>query len=283
MLLAIYIRHLEPPDLQPLQELLSELERRSVTILLPRNFMQQHGASLRLATPPRLYHEQASLPPEVSFLLSVGGDGTLLSSVHLVTQHGQPILGVNFGHLGFLTAAGRAECRSLVENLLEGNYIVERRSLLQVSHGSLSALALNEVSLHRGAHLSLLSSSLYVDNEYVATYVADGLIIATPTGSTAYSLSCGGPILTPNSHCLAVTPIAAHTLTLRPIIIPDTSQLRVETPQGTLYSLGIDSRTIPADPAAPVLISKAPFTLPLLRLPNQSFFTAIREKLNWGK
>lgn len=283
MNIAIYIRHLDRRDMEPLQELVAELENHGVALWMPQGFMAQHGSDLSFSVAPSLYPERGTLPRQVSFLLSIGGDGTLLSSVHLVSEHGQPILGVNFGHLGFLTAAGKGECHTLAENLLEGNYTVERRTLLQLTHGSLSAFALNEVSLHRGSHLSLLASSLYVDNEYVATYVADGLIAATPTGSTAYSLSCGGPILTPNSHCFAVTPIAAHTLTLRPIIIPDTSQLRIETPPGTLYSLGIDSRTVAADSSAPVVISKAPFTIPLLRLPNQSFFTAIREKLNWGR
>ena len=283
MNIAIYSRHIEQRDIAPLQQLVDSLHSHRQQIWMPENFMKSLDGAISFATPPRLYSESGTLPSEVAFLLSIGGDGTLLSSVHLTAGNGQPVLGINFGHLGFLTAASKDDVSTLVADLIDGNYSVENRSLLQVGCGGTVAHALNEVTLHRGERSSLLSCALYVEDDYVATYVADGLIVATPTGSTAYSLSCGGPILTPDSNCFVVTPIGAHTLTLRPIIIHDTAKLRIETPPGKLFSLGIDSQSLTVAGGTPVTVRRAAFSIPIIRLARQTFFTAIREKLNWGK
>lgn len=217
------------------------------------------------------------------FLFSIGGDGTLLSSVQLVhagVESGQfpPVLGINFGHLGFLTTVGRDNLDGLADDLIAGRYSVEERTLLEVNPNS---LALNEVFVHRGEAMSLLRTQVFVDGDYVATYAGDGVIVATPTGSTAYSLSCGGPILTPTSGCFLITPIAAHTLTLRPIIVPDTAHITLRT--GDMpATLGIDSRRQAINGTTEMHIRRAPFSIRLIRTGTQNFFSAIRDKLMWG-
>ncbi len=222
------------------------------------------------------------------FLFSIGGDGTLLSSVHLIGRREIPVIGINFGHLGFLTTAGRFDIATLVTDLLAGRYSIESRTLLHVVSNQpgnpLNTFVVNEVSVHRlleGG--TLLSTDLYVNDDFVATYAGDGLIVATPTGSTAYSLSCGGPILTPDSHCFVITPNGTHNLTLRPIIVPESATLRLVThEQNQCFSLGTDSRRQLMPCGTELTLTCEDFTLHLVRLHNQSFFTSIHQKLGWN-
>lgn len=230
------------------------------------------------------------------FIFSIGGDGTLLSAVHLIADRAIPVVGINFGHLGFLTTVGREDCLPstsavgpfdlLIEDLLSGHYTVEPRTLLHVDLNTpvpgspLSAL--NEVSLHRVDDTNLLRTDLYVDNDFVASYDGDGLLVATPTGSTAYSLSCGGPILTPDCGCFVVTPIAVHNLSLRPIIVPDSAVLRLVTADGATVNLGTDSRYLMLAGGSEITLTRENYTVPLVRLRDQSFFSAIHQKLSWG-
>ena len=223
------------------------------------------------------------IDPDIKFVFSIGGDGTLLSAVHHIGSSAIPVVGINFGHLGFLTTAGRDNFDLLVEDLLAGRYTLENRTLLRVSQSQGStALALNEVSIHRIDDFSLLRTDLYVGNDFVATYDGDGLIVATPTGSTAYSLSCGGPILTPDCGCFVVTPIAVHNLSLRPIIVPDSAVLRLVTYPPQQVNLGTDSRHRVVPGGSEIVVTRQDFTVPLVRLGHQSFFSAIHQKLSWG-
>lgn len=261
MEIALYIRHIDD-EAKPYLATLTETLHRS-------------GITTRQVT-------DGDSVDGCDFIFSIGGDGTLLSSVQFVHSSDPaafpPILGINFGHLGFLTAAGKESAGTLVDDLLHGRYTLESRSLLEVDGG----YALNEVFLHRSDASSLLRTEVTVDGDYVATYAGDGVIVATPTGSTAYSLSCGGPILTPNSHCLAITPISAHTLTLRPIIVPDTATVVLRVEGAGSYTLGIDSRRTTLHGPAQLTLRRAPFTINLVRTGSQSFFSAIRDKLSWG-
>ncbi|MBR4739368.1 MAG: NAD(+)/NADH kinase [Bacteroidales bacterium] len=266
MKIALYYRHLEPSATPCLAELTDALRRRGIETCELHDGDTADGCD---------------------YLFSIGGDGTLLSSVQFVRpdtpEAFPPVLGINFGHLGFLTTVGRENLHGMVDELLEGKYTLEERSLLQLSttHCPLSTqYALNEVFVHRTEEASLLRTEVYAGGDYVATYAGDGVIVGTPTGSTAYSLSCGGPILTPDSRCLLITPISAHTLTLRPIIIPDTADIRLKVNDACF--LGIDSRRITLDGGSELHLRRAPFTIRLVRLGQQNFFTAIREKLMWG-
>ncbi len=226
----------------------------------------------------------AIAPNEFDFLFSIGGDGTLLSAVHLLQDSNVPVVGINFGHLGFLTTAGIDNIEQFVEDIVQGAFSVEERSLLHVEiDGITSCNVLNEVSVHREQMGPLLTTDLYVDGEFVSTYAGDGLIVATPTGSTAYSLSCGGPILTPNCGSFVVTPIAAHTLTLRPIVISDQSKIKLITDaRHSSLRLGLDFQVLSIPGGTEINMERTGHTLKLVRMNNQNFFSAIHEKLSWG-
>jgi len=274
MKVALYYRQIDPVDAPALDHLCAELQRAGVTV--------------------QTVHDGDSID-DCDYLFSVGGDGTLLSSIQLIRHSERPlpsIVGINFGHLGFLTTVGKENVGLLVQELLEGHFTVEERTLLQIQISKIdiqnSQFALNEVFVHRREEASLLRTQVFVDGDYVATYAGDGVIVATPTGSTAYSLSCGGPILTPTSRCFAITPISAHTLTLRPIIIPDTARitLKIQNPefrtQDAEFSLGVDSHRYTLQGDTTIELSRAPFTVKLIRISSQNFFSAIRDKLMWG-
>lgn len=268
MKIALYYRHIDEADRPYLNELVDTLHANGIETCM-------------LETPT------SDLRTHCDFLFSIGGDGTLLSSVQFIDAgHPElfpPVLGINFGHLGFLTTVGKENLHGVAESLLNGEYTLEERTLLQLTTVNCqpsTGYALNEVFVHRTEEASLLRTQVYVDDQYVATYAGDGAIVATPTGSTAYSLSCGGPILTPDSRCLAITPISAHTLTLRPVIIPDTARLRLHVDDDCF--LGTDSRRTTMAGGSDLLLARAPFTVRLVRLGQQNFFSAIREKLMWG-
>lgn len=221
----------------------------------------------------------------IDMMISIGGDGTLLSAVHTIGKCGVPVVGINFGHLGFLTTAGRDDIEHLADCLKEGRYTIETRTMLEVciDNNAERQYALNEVYLHRKETSPLLHTAVELDGDKVATYAADGLIVATPTGSTAYSLSCGGPILTPDSGSLVITPIAAHTLTQRPVILPDSVHLRLHDEDPEVgYTLGIDSYVCSLNGSSTIDICKADYQTRLVRIGSQNFFSAIREKLMWG-
>ena len=259
MKIALYYRHIDPADQAAFEELTATLRDKGIATVT--------------------VHDGDTIDT-CDYLFSIGGDGTLLSSVQFVRSSHPgtfpPVLGINFGHLGFLTTVGRENLHSMVDELLEGRFSLEERTLLEVN----GQWSLNEVFVHRTEEASLLRTQVYVDEQYVATYAGDGVIVATPTGSTAYSLSCGGPILTPDSRCLVITPISAHTLTLRPIIVPDSAAIRLHLCDECF--LGIDSRRTTLGPDCDLTLRRAPFTIRLIRMNTQNFFSAIRDKLMWG-
>lgn len=267
---ALYYRHISPDDMPAFSFLEETLRNKGIETCTVHDGDSVDGCD---------------------YLFSIGGDGTLLNSVQFVHSSSPeafpPILGVNFGHLGFLTTYGRDNLTGLVDELLAGRFSLEERSLLKITGDGNTRYALNEVFIHRGEEVSLLRTQVYVDGEYVATYAGDGVIVATPTGSTAYSLSCGGPILTPNSKGFVITPISAHTLTLRPIIVPDTADIclkigNADSFNNQPYTLGIDSRRTALQGALQLHLMRAPFSIRLVRISSQSFFSAIRDKLSWG-
>lgn len=262
MRIALYTEYVEAEDRPLLESLVQSLARHHVECV---EFSDQ-------------------LPEdEFDFVFSFGGDGTILSAVHLVKDTRIPIVGINFGHLGFLTTVGKSGLEAFANDLLEGRYTIEERSLIHSRVGDMQTFALNEVFVHRAENVPLLRTDVYVDDEFVSTYSGDGVIVATPTGSTAYSLSCGGPILTPNSGCFVITPIGAHSLTLRPFIVPDSARIRLVTdPRHTTLYLGMDSRSQALRGGTEIHLSRENFTIRLVRMNSQTFFSAIHDKLLWG-
>jgi NAD+ kinase len=233
-----------------------------------------------------LFNKHADLPEDLDFLFSLGGDGTFLETVNLVRESGIPVLGVNIGRLGFLSYISQENLEESLESVFSGKYDIEERMLLKVeaAGADLNSLdvALNEVRIYKNSG-SLITIHVKVNEEFLSAYWADGLLLSTPTGSTAYNLSVGGPIVVPESNSFVLSPIAPHNLTVRPLVLPDSAvlQLSVDT-RDPQFQLAIDSRTIDLDVDTTVTIRKADYTLKMIRIENISFYSTLRNKLMWG-
>ena len=223
------------------------------------------------------------------YFISVGGDGTILRAATLIQDKNIPIIGINTGRLGFLATINKENMITAIEELLKGNYHISKRSLLEVEVNNPSQdfkinFALNEISVSRKNSMSMISISTYLDDVFLNTYWADGLILATPTGSTGYSLSCNGPIITPQVQALSITPIAPHNLSIRPLIIRDDTciKLKVESRENE-FLLSMDSRVYTLPTSSEIQIKKTNFTLQMIVLDNVDFLKTLRDKLLWGK
>ncbi len=232
------------------------------------------------------YRNVIGRQPAGSVMVCYGGDGTLLEAVHRMGDERLPVLGINAGHLGFLTSAPSAGLNTLFEAIASESLAIEPRSMLTVTgdfHAQPdSLLALNEFSIQRNG-AGMLSVETYVDDQMVATYHGDGVIVSTPTGSTAYALSAGGPVVAPSCACFVIAPIAPHNLTMRPVVIPDTSRIRlkVRTRNSEAFAT-LDNRSYAAPSDAEFTISKAERTVFLAVPHNISFYDTLRNKMMWG-
>ncbi len=270
-----------------LQDIVTRLESSGSTVLVYRPFFLAIREKMVFRRDPGFFEDYHDLAGKADILFSIGGDGTILDALTVVRDSGIPIAGVNLGRLGFLSTIAREKIIPAMDSILDQQFQVEERTLLQLLTSTnlfgRFNFALNDLTVYKSKAMSMLTIRTYVDGDYLNSYWADGLIVATPTGSTAYSLSCTGPILTPASENLVITPIASHNLTVRPIVIRDDSviTIRVEGKEPE-YFISLDSRTLPAENSLELEVRKAPFTIRLIRLNDGSFFRTIREKLNWG-
>jgi NAD+ kinase len=234
-----------------------------------------------------LFDSNSDFDENNKYIFSVGGDGTFLHALLNIQNFEIPVIGVNSGRLGFLADISQEQMCDALENIFNRNYSVVERSMLQIEFEGQKNVefnfALNEMTVSKTATSSMVNVLAYLDKELLANYWADGLIIATPTGSTAYSLSVGGPILTPDSENFVITPLAPHNLTVRPLVVPDkhTITLKVEG-RGTHYLASFDFRSIPVDFSTKITVKKAGFKLKTLQLSGQTFFSTLRNKLMWG-
>ncbi len=227
-----------------------------------------------------------TLPKNTDFLISLGGDGTFLESVLLVTDMEVPVIGINTGRLGFLASNTLSESEKIVKALLTKNYHLEERTLLQVSGNFFpkgdTPYALNEIGIQK-QNPTMISVKVNVNGEQLPDYWADGVLLSTPTGSTAYAMSVGGPLVMPGTPCFLLSPIASHNLSIRPLVMNDTSRItmQVSTRSGPAI-LSLDNRTYEIASGSTFSIEKAPFSVKIVRLPGNSFFSALNEKLLWG-
>ena len=235
------------------------------------------------------FNDNQVLDKKVDFLFSVGGDGTLLRSISVIRNTYIPILGINAGRLGFLTSIKRDTLKQGLDLFFKGKFTNIKRSLLEVcTKEPIDGLqdfgyALNEVSINRKNTTSMLSIDAKLDDQFLTTYWADGLIIATPTGSTGYSLSSGGPIVSPSSECLVVNPIAPHNINMRPLIVPDETIFEISVKgRGKTHLLSLDSRILTLENGNDIFIKKAKFKVITVQLEGTFFFNTLREKLFWG-
>ncbi len=287
MKIALFGKAFKDEHTECFKNLTSVLESKSCKILIWKPFYDFLKDKVQLSEDIGLFANHQELAGNADMLLSFGGDGTILDSVRLVRNSGIPIVGINLGRMGFLSSIQRSEIVPAITDIIDGKYTIEKRTLIALESPKDLILdfnyALNELSINKKDTSSMVVVHVWVNNHPVHSYWADGLIVATPTGSTAYSLSCSGPILTPESNNFVITPIAPHNLSVRPLVIPDNSEIRIRVDSRDNQALVcLDSQSAIIDPETELIIRKADFGINLVQRLNENFFSTIRAKLNWG-
>ncbi|MGK0252740.1 MAG: NAD+ kinase [Mariniflexile sp.] len=231
-----------------------------------------------------------TLDKSFDFLVSVGGDGTILRAIIFVKDMDIPIIGINTGRLGFLATIQVDQIENAIQNIIDGKYQISERSLLSIEtspeNEDVKSLnyALNEITVSRKNTTSMITVETYLNGEYLTSYWSDGLIVSTPTGSTGYSLSCGGPVITPDTNSFVLAPIAPHNLSVRPLIIPDSTEIQLKVSgREESHLISLDSRIATLENGTIIKIKKADFKIKMIDLLNESFFDTLRKKLLWGE
>ena len=287
MTIALYSRTAKENDPHYIQQIHDLLKAEDVDLIVYEKYYEELKKNktfkLRLGT----FTDSADLISKAYYLISLGGDGTLLETVNLVRKSGIPILGVNTGRLGFLASVNKDDLQLAMKLLLEEKFTLDKRELIKIkgcgNHFNDLNYALNEFTIHKPDNSAMIHIETYVNDIYLNTYFADGLIVSTPTGSTAYSLSCGGPIMMPDSENFIITPIAPHNLSVRPIIVSNEKELRFKVSGRTnSYNVSLDARNALLSSSQEITLRKAHFRVNLINLDGQNFFTTLRNKLMWG-
>jgi len=287
MKIAIYGREFNDTVLPFVQEVFDVLKSYKSPVLVYKNYFEFIKDKINLSSDIQIFNGHNELAGQTDVLISLGGDGTLLDILSLIRDSGIPVIGINFGRLGFLASINKDEIKKAIAALENREYSLDKRTLLSIKskHRLFGEenFALNDITIHKRDNSAMMIIHAYMNEEFVNSYWADGLIIATPTGSTAYSLSCGGPIIYPSSENFVITPIAAHNLNVRPLIIPDDVSLTFEIEaRSSKFLVSCDSRTETVDRSVKIILSKAAFHVNLIRLNNESYLTTLRNKLLWG-
>jgi NAD+ kinase len=287
MKVAIYCRVFEPDQKEDVLKLFFQLREKNITPVVYAPFFQQIRHFLPADQPPILFYSSDDLNEQIECLISLGGDGTLLDTVILIRDKKIPLLGINFGRLGFLASIGREELDSAVASLVHHTYVKDERTLLRLESNlplfGDTPYALNELAIQKLDTSSMIKIHTYLNGAFLNTYWADGLIVATPTGSTGYSLSCNGPIVFPDSGSFVITPVAPHNLNVRPLIVPDTNIISFEIEgRADSFLCTLDSRKEIVSKNVQIAVKKERFMINLIRLNENSFLQTLRNKLSWG-
>ena len=287
MKVAIYSRVLESTQQHHIQIFFDELTKEGIQPVVFSGYYEQLSRFITLPAGTETFSHHSQLTGDIDFLISLGGDGTLLDTVTLVREKAIPVVGINFGRLGFLASIGPDEMSEAVKALARRSYIIDKRSLIHLDSNiplfSDVPYALNEFAIHKRDIAPMIKIHTYINGELLNTYWADGLILATPTGSTGYSLSCGGPVVFPESGSFVLTPIAPHNLNVRPIVIPDNTivSFEVESRSDEIIC-ALDSRREWVDKNVLLAVRKENFPINLVRLNENNFLQTLRNKLSWG-
>lgn len=287
MKVAIYSRVLDNEQQADVQQLFDELGKAGIQLEIYRPFYESIRSSFSFREDVSVFENSSELDSSVDCLVSLGGDGTLLDTVTLVTDKNIPVLGINFGRLGFLASIGRKDLRSAVQALSNGTYKIDRRSLIHLDSNepifNNMPFGLNEFAIHKTDTSPMIKIHTYLNGEFLNTYWADGVIVATPTGSTGYSLSCNGPVVFPDSSSFVITPVAPHNLNVRPIVVPDDNIISFEVEGRTdNFICALDSRKEHVDKHIQLAVRRENFDINLVRLNENNFLQTLREKLYWG-
>jgi len=288
MKIALYGLSVNSDFIDELLRLFDLFNEKSIECFIYRPFLEylNHEFEIRPVVSGE-FEIDSDLPEDVSFLVSLGGDGTFLKSFMVAKNKSIPVVGINSGRLGFLSDISRDEIEKALNSILEGNIIIDERTVLELeivkNSGSEFFYALNEITVTKLDSASMINIHAFVNGEFLNTYWADGLIIATPTGSTAYSLSAGGPILSPDSENFVICPIAPHNLTVRPMVVPDHHSITLQVEgRGLHFLTSVDSKSEAINFTEILRIKKASFKVKTIRLKDHTFFSTLRNKLMWG-
>jgi NAD+ kinase len=287
MKVAIYSRVIDDDQYSKVQQLLDELAKENIHPVIYKPFFEMIQSSVRFSDKTTVFSDSNDLTDAIDFLISLGGDGTLLDTVTLVREKNIPVLGINFGRLGFLASIGSKELHIAVQSLVKRTILIDKRSLIHLDaskplFGDVP-YGLNEFAIHKTDTSPMIKIHTYLNGEFLNTYWADGVIVATPTGSTGYSLSCNGPVVFPESSSFVITPVAPHILNVRPIIVPDDNIISFEIEGRTDHFIcALDSRKELVDKKVQLAVRRESFTLSLVRLNENNFLQTLRNKLSWG-
>ncbi len=270
-------------------ELLDELNKSTAEIFFEEDFYTMLLKTGDLGAYP-IFNMGKGLDNSFDMFISFGGDGTILRAITYVKNLNIPVVGVNTGRLGFLSTFKKEDVRKVVQEFVSGAYTIVERSLVEVSSSPQLPefenlnFALNEVTVSRKDTTSMITVETYLNNEYLTSYWADGLIVATPTGSTGYSLSCGGPVIAPTAKSLILTPIAPHNLNARPLVIADDTVIRLKVSgREENHLVSLDSRIATVENGREIIIKKSSFTIKMIEYTSESFLKTLRNKLLWGE
>jgi len=288
MRIALFGKRVSEKNLTYLKQLIEKLESYKAKLNIYAPYYEYIRELVEFKSEISVFNTHDDLLEGTDFLFSIGGDGTLLDTTTLVRDSEIPIMGINLGRLGFLSSTARTEIDNAIDAIYNNEYSLDKRTLLRLNTKSAlfgdQNFAMNDMTIIRKNTAALIVVHLWVDDVFVCSYWADGIIVATPTGSTAYSLSSGGPILTPGSENFVITPIAAHNLTIRPIVISDKSKIRIKVEgREEQYLVSLDSRFEAFDHSVELLVEKEEFKINLVQIANKTFFNTIRDKLKWGQ
>ena len=287
MLVAIYNRSFKEENIPFLQSILQKLHQHHIRMVFFKEFYEKIAPHVPFLETPAFFTSSKDLPRDVEMLFSLGGDGTLLDTVTYVGASNIPIIGINLGRLGFLAAVSEEEVEDAIMSLTRGSYTIEKRSLIHLDSSiplfNGLPFALNEFTLHRKDSSSMIKIHTYLNGEFLNTYWADGLIVATPTGSTGYSLSCNGPVVFPQTSSFVITAVAPHNLNIRSIVVPDDNVISFEVEgRAEQFLCTLDSRTEAITTNVQLAVKREDFTISLVRPDEHNFLNTIRQKLYWG-
>ncbi|HVM87204.1 MAG TPA: NAD kinase [Puia sp.] len=287
MKIAIYSRVIDYDQRTQIQLLFDELISQHIQPVIYYPFLEKIRSEFSLPSDLTSFKESNDLNGSIEFIISLGGDGTLLDTLSLVRDKNIPVLGINFGRLGFLASIGKEDFKTAVSALVNRTFVVDKRSLIHLDSNKplfgKVPYALNEFAIHKTDTSPMIKIHTYLNGEFLNTYWSDGLIVSTPTGSTGYSLSCGGPIVFPDSSSFVITPVAPHNLNVRPIVVPDNNIISFEVEgRSDQFICALDSRKEIVDKNVQIAVRRESFTISLVRLNENNFLQTLRNKLSWG-
>jgi NAD+ kinase len=287
MKIAVYARSTKDNHSAYIEQIYNIVKDEKVDLIIHEpyyNFLKQN---YNFTIPISTFSTSEELISQADYLICLGGDGTMLETVALVKNSGIPVLGVNTGRLGFLASVNKDDLAKALQQLLKEKFTLDKRELIEITgcsqcFGDVN-YALNEFTIHKKDSSAMINIDTYIDDVFLNSYFADGLIVATPTGSTAYSLSCGGPIMMPDSDNFIITPIAPHNLTVRPIVVSNNKKISFKVSgRSDSFNIALDSRSAQIPSNSEIIIKKADFRINLINLEGQHFFTTLRNKMMWG-